>query len=80
MAKEKREISHYLGVWLTAADLKYSTKKKLSIEIKQMANLLNRKKILIEHIKYINNMVLLPRAEYGLNLIMLSKEECDKLH
>ena len=45
-----------------------------------MANLLNRKKILIEHIKYINNVVVLPRAEYKLNMVMLSKHECDKLH
>ena len=63
VAKKKKEIARYLGVWLTAADIKTTIKKKLGIEIKQMANLLSRKKISIEQIKYINNMVLLPRAE-----------------
>ena len=69
-----------MGVWLTVADLKQTIKKRLRVEIKQMANLLNRKKILIEHIRYINNVVVLPRAEYKLNIVIQSKEECDILH
>ena len=80
IAKKKNEVARYLGVWLMAADLKQTIKKRLGAEIKQMANLLNRKKISIEHIKYINNVVVLPRAEYKLNMVMLSKHECDKLH
>jgi ribonuclease HI/endonuclease/exonuclease/phosphatase family metal-dependent hydrolase len=76
----KNNVStRFLGVWISEKDNKNFVKNQISNEIGKAYNVMKYKKLIDDQIKYIYNVVLVPRCEYKMLITILSKEEIKKL-
>src|SRR5215216_7070295 len=73
------ESMRYLGVWISAKYNKKFIKNQLSVEISSFIDKIRFKPLTDKQLRYLNNMVLIPRLEYRSKLIVLSKNECEVL-
>jgi hypothetical protein len=73
------ESMRYLGVWISAKYNKTFIKQHLSSEISSFIDKIKLKLLTDKQLRYLNNMVLIPRLEYRSKLIVLSKNECEVL-
>jgi exonuclease III len=79
-AKKVEDTVRLLGVWIGGKNQKRMCRSKLQQEVRAFTQLIRAKRISIEQIKYLNNMVLLPRLEYRSMIFLWTKRACDKIH
>src|SRR4051794_38663130 len=77
--KKPSESTRYLGVWISASYNKNFIKQQLANEISDFILKLKYKPLTDKQLKYIYNMVLIPRLEYRSKVIVLSNNECSSL-
>ena len=76
---EKKEFTHFLGVWIGEDDNKNFVKGQINNEIEKAYNVMKYKKIIDDQIRYIYNVVLIPRCEYKMMITILSKGDINTL-
>ena len=70
----------YLSIWISARYNKNFVKKQIVTKISSFIDKLKYKPLTDKQLRYLNNMVLIPRLEYRSKLIILSEKECDALY
>jgi ribonuclease HI len=70
----------YLGVWISAKYNKNFIKRQIATEIASFIDKLKYKPLTDKQLRYLNNMVLIPRIEYRSKLMIFSDAECDVLY
>src|SRR5437763_12774156 len=70
---EKKEFTRFLGVWIGEDDNKNFVKGQINNEIEKAYNVMKYKKIIDDKIRYIYNVVLIPRCEYKMIITILSR-------
>ena len=76
---EKKEFTHFLGVWIGEEDNKKFIKSQINDEIEKAYNVMKYKKIIDNQIRYIYNIVLIPCCEYKMMITILSKGDINTL-
>src|SRR5215212_729055 len=71
--------TRFLGVWISEKDNKNFVKNQIKDELDKAYNVMKYKKLIDDQIKYIYNVVLVPRCEYKMLITILSREEIKKL-
>jgi len=77
--KKPSESTRYLGVWISANYNKSYIKQQIKDEIADFILKLKYKPLTDKQLKYIFNMVLIPRIEYRSQLVVFSSKECHAL-
>jgi len=76
----KRKAIRFLGVWVTEKNQARDCKKRIQKDVASFTAILRYKKLSIGQIKYLNNMVLLPRIEYKAMTNLLRRSVCEAIH
>ncbi|RGB33433.1 hypothetical protein C1646_761733 [Rhizophagus diaphanus] len=74
-----KEGNHYLGIYFRFDNKREIYKKKIESIINSACNIFNWKRLNEKQIIAVWNIVIIPRIEYQLVLIILSKNECKAL-
>src|SRR5205814_2478808 len=78
-ATKEKEVVHFLGTWIGQK----VEKKQIVAKAKQIArlftNTIKKKIVSTSQVLYINNVCLMPRLEYILQSIILTKDEYEKI-
>src|SRR5215216_974590 len=69
----------FFGVWISEKDNKNFVKNQIKDKLDKAYNVMKYKKLIDDQIKYIYNVVLVPRCEYKMLITILSREEIKKL-
>src|SRR6185295_10647321 len=77
--KEKTKITKFLGIWLNNKLNKSQVKARAKELVRSTARLLNTKKITDAQISYINNICIVPKLVYMLQVSRLSKKAIDTI-
>ena len=79
-AEKAGSLARLLGVWLEARVNEQPIAKKADQVIKNLVRVLQRKKLTISQLVYINNMCIIPKIVYLLQTTRLSQAKLDQLH
>ena len=77
--EEKTKITKFLGIWLNNKLNEGQVKARAKELVRSTARLLNTKKITGAQISYINNMCIVPKLVYMLQVSRLSKRAIDTI-
>jgi len=72
-------LTRFLGIWISEKNNKNFIKNQIKDEMKKAYNVMKYKKLIDDQVKYIYNVVLVPRCEYKMLITILSREEIKKL-
>ena len=73
-AKNADQAVRFLGVWLIGKRGKEHVNKIIRGEIEALVQVVKKKRITLSQLIYINNKILLPRAEYRSQTTFLSRK------
>ena len=76
---EKKDFTRFLGVWIGETDNKHFVNKQIKDEIDRAYNIMKYKKIIDDQVRYIYNVVLVPRCEYKMMITILSRGDINML-
>jgi hypothetical protein len=76
---DRKEHTHFLGIWLGSKDHSKETIRLVQDEIKAISSALRSKKVTDKHMEYILNKVLIPRIEYRTQHCSLGWLKCNEL-
>ena len=79
-AKSAGESTRFLGVWINLKSQEKASIGHCKKMVGSITSTLKIKKLSVNQIAYINNMVLLPRLEYILSNTLIDKNRCDTIH
>ena len=79
-ANNKNTSARFLGMWINAEGSQKYVKDLIKKEIIALNNSIRYKKLTDKQILYMFNRVLMPRLEYRLQLMILSRQECKILN
>jgi hypothetical protein len=80
VAKRGNQAVRFLGVWITEKNAQQNTIKIIKKEVNSLVQAMKKKKTTLAQLIYINNRVLIPRAEYRAQMVILNRKTCEKLH
>ena len=76
---KEKEAVRFLGIWIgQKIDKKYIVAKAKQV-VRLFANMIKKKIVSTSQVLYINNICLIPKLEYILQSIFLTKDECKKI-
>ena len=76
---DKKSFTRFLGVWIGETDNKNFVKNQIKSEIDTAYNIMKYKKIIDDQVRYIYNVVIIPRVEYKMLITILSREDINTL-
>src|SRR5205814_5295800 len=78
-ATKEKEVVRFLGTWIGQKVGKKQIVAKAKQIARLFANTIKKKIVSISQVLYINNVCLMPKLEYILQSIILTKDECEKI-
>ena len=78
-ATKEKEVVRFLGTWIGQKVGKKQIVAKAKQIARLFANTIKKKIVSTSQVLYINNVCLMPRLEYILQSIILTKDECEKI-
>src|SRR5437868_4643132 len=76
---KEKEAVRFLGVWIGQKLGKKQIVAKAKQVVRLFANMIKKKIVTTSQVLYINNVCLMPKLEYILQSIFLTKDECEKI-
>src|SRR5260364_287759 len=78
--KEKEKTTRYLGIWLSEKKGKECYTEIVRKEVQQVMCAIQKKRMTLGQLVYINNRILISRLEYQLQCRILPENTCMNLH
>ena len=78
-ATKEKEAVRFLGIWIEQKISKKHIVAKAKQVVRLFANMIKKKIVSISQVLYINNVCLIPKLEYILQSIFLTKDEYKKI-
>src|SRR5437868_9958725 len=78
-ATKEKEAVRFLGVWIGQKLGKKQIVAKAKQVVRLFVNTIKKKIVTTSQVLYINNVCLMPKLEYILQSIFLTKDECEKI-
>jgi hypothetical protein len=75
----KNDSIRVLGVWFNAFHKKSFVLNQVKTEIRNVCNVISRKRITDKHIKYIFNHIIIPRIEYRTQVTIFTENETNQM-
>lgn len=79
-ANDANAPSRYLGIYIRGKKGQSHIVKKVEEEIKECTDILKYKKLTVAQLVYVNNRVIIPRAEYRMQSTSISDNTATRLH
>ena len=79
LSMKEKEAVRFLGIWIGNKVSKKQIIAKAKQMIRLFTNLIKKKLVSVSQVLYINNICLIPKLEYLLQHVYLTKEEYEKI-